>query len=431
MERKDTTGHSFRRIWLLAGMILAVLLLLSPHHVQAAGFKAKGIDVSRWQGKIDWEKVKKDGIEFVMIGVGRYQNGVGIPDTQFDYNMKNAIAQGIHVGVYLYSEATTEEAARAEADFVLDQIDGYKISYPVAFDIEDDVHRALTTKKRTDITIAFLEVIEEAGYYPMIYASQSWLQTQMDLTRLTKYDKWVARWADTVEFKPTSMWQYSSTGTVKGITGAVDLDYSYTDYSKIITPRTKAEKRRTVAGWKTDGTNYWYVYEDGTSPKQCFAEIDGSTYYFNKNGYRVTGWKKLGGKYYYFVKKTGVMKTGWMNINGTKYYLDPKTGVRQTGWITVGKKKYYLSKSGVVQKGWKKLSGSYYYFDNTGAMQTGLTKVNGQTYYLSKKTGKRLTGWRKLSGKWYYFGPRTGAMQKNVNVGRYKLGDDGVCLNKK
>lgn len=415
---------------LAAGMLLAVMLLLLPQNAEAAGFKAKGIDVSRWQGTIDWGKVKQDGIEFVMIGIGRYKNGVGIPDTQFENNIKNAIAQGIHVGVYLYSEAVTEEQAREEADFVLDQIDGYKISYPVAFDIEDTVHQALTTKQRTDITIAFLEVIEEAGYYPMIYASEYWFNKNMDPTRLTKYDKWVARWADSVSFTPTSMWQYSSTGTVKGINGAVDLDYSYKDYSMIITPRTSAAKRRSQTGWKSDGTNYWYIRADGTQPKSCLETIDGKTYYFNAKGYRYSGWKKLNGSYYYF-RKNGTMKTGgWLKIKTKKYYLDPATGARQSGWLTVDGEKYYLSKNGIVQTGWKKLKGKYYYFDSEGVMQKGLITVDGNQYYLSKKTGRRLTGWRKLSGYWYYFGPKTGAMQKGVYVGRYKLEANGVCLNR-
>lgn len=405
------------------------MLLLAPQNVSAA-FKAKGIDVSRWQGTIDWEKVKADGIEFVMVGVGRYKSNY--VDVQLKNNLENANKYGIHVGVYLYSEAVTEEEAREEADFVLDQIEGYKISYPIAFDIEDTVHLALSTKKRTDIAIAFLEVIEEAGYHPMIYASENWFNTKMDLTRLTKYDKWVARWADSVSFSPYTMWQYSATGTVKGISGDVDLDYCYVDYSKLITPRTKAVKRRSEStwGWKTDGTHYWYIREDGTQPKACLETIDGKTYFFNKNGYRFSGWKKIDGQYFYF-RKNGVMKTGgWLKIKTKKYYLNPENGARMTGWQTINNKQYYFSKKGVLQTGWKKLKGKYYYFDSDGVMQKGLITVDGNQYYLSKKTGRRLTGWRKLSGKWYYFGPKTGAMQKNCYVGRYKLEANGVCLNR-
>lgn len=476
----------------LTGLFLSVLVLFHVQTVEAATYKAKGIDVSRWQGNIDWEKVKNDGVEFAMLGIGRYRDGVGIPDTMFKHNIENALKQGIKVGVYLYSEALTVEEAQAEAQFVLQQIDGYKISYPIAFDIEDASQRALTNKQRTDITIAFLEIIEAAGYYPMIYASENWLNESMDLTRLTQYDKWVARWASSVSFTPLSMWQYSSTGKVDGISTAVDLDYSYKDYSKIITPRTKA-KATIVAGWKTDGTNYWYVNSDGTIPKKKFQTISGNRYYFNAKGYRVYGWKKIGGKYYYFTKKTGVMKKGWQTISGKKYYFDPETGVRLTGWITVDGEKYYMSSKGILQtgwlsyggnkyflnlktgklrKGWLTLSGNKYFLNlQTGKMRTGWLTYKGKTYFFKTKTGKMCTGWltykkktyyfakktgvmqkgwltlngktyyfnekgerqikwKKIDGKWYYFGPKTGVMQKNKKLGKYQFDENGVCLNK-
>lgn len=414
----------------LTGLLLGIMILLQPQTVHA-DFWAKGIDVSRWQGKIDWAKVKEEGIEFVMVGVGRYKRGNVFVDPQLKNNLSNAKAKGIHVGVYLYSEAVTVEEAREEAEFVLDQIDGYEISYPIAFDIEDTVHLSLTTKERTDITIAFLEVIEQAGYYPMIYASENWFRTNMDLTRLTKYDKWVARWADSVNFSPYTMWQYSATGKVKGVSGDVDLDYCYVDYSKIITPRTTALARRDKFGWQTDGIHYWYIRKDGSQPVSCLETIDGKTYYFNKKGYRFSGWKKLNGKYYYF-RKNGTRKNGgWLQVGKKKYYLDPSTGVRLSGWLDIDGNQYYMSKKGVMQTGWKKLSGKYYYFGTDGIMQKGLIEVAGEKYYLSKKTGRRLTGWRKLSGKYYYFGPKTGMMQKSCNVGRYKLDENGVCINRK
>ena len=222
-------------------MLLACFFCAQPS--QAASSRIRGIDVSRYQGTINWEKVKKAGIDFTMIGVGYVIDGVRQSDPRFEYNIKNAIEAGVEVGVYIYSHATTEAEARAEADFVLNQIDGYKISYPVAFDIEDTVHLGLSTKERTDLTIAFLEEIEEAGYYPMIYASEYWFNSNMDLSRLTRYDKWVARWGSSISFQPLSIWQYSSTGRVNGINTAVDLDYSYKDYSKIITRKDNAKNQ--------------------------------------------------------------------------------------------------------------------------------------------------------------------------------------------
>lgn len=433
----------------LTGLILAALVLFQARTVRAAE-PIKGIDVSRWQGDVDCAQVKKDGVKFVMLGLGRWRDGVGIPDPLFEYNIRQALAQDIEVGVYLYSEAGNEEEAREEADFVLDQIDGYRISYPVAFDIEDDIHRAMTTKERTDITLAFLEVITEAGYYPMIYASESWLNSSMDLSRLEAYDKWVARWGSTVSFRPLSMWQYSSTGRVKGISGKVDLDYSYKDYTKLIQPRTKAAKRRSRTGWRSDGSRYWYVDEDGEIPKNTFLTIGKKTYYVNSKGYRVSGWKKISKKYYYF-NKNGVLQKGFVTVSGKRYYLDPQTGARHgTGWLILDGDKYYLDSDGALltgfqkigQKtyyfgpedgkarfGWQTIAGKTYYFKKSGAMKLNWVKIDGLRYYLGKD-GVRVTGWKKIGGRWYYLDPETGAMRTNCQIGQYVIGADGVCTNR-
>ncbi len=451
MQKIHKIKTAMFRIPVLTGILLAVLVLFRVQTVEAAAVQAKGIDVSRWQGRVEWEKVKKDGIEFVMLGLGRYRNGHGIPDPNYEYNIKQALAQGIDVGVYLYSEARTVQQAREEAEYVLDQIDGYRISYPVAFDIEDEVHRRMTTKQRTDITLAFLEVIEEAGYYPMVYASESWFRDSLDLGRLRKYDKWVARWAPSVSFRPLAMWQYSSTGRVEGIAGPVDLDYCYKDYSKIITPRTKAENRKDASGWQKKGRYYTYLREDGTMVKKSFLTIDGKTYYFNSKGYRGSGWQKIDGRYYYFVKNSGVMKKGWLTLSGKKYYLDANTGARKTGWQRIGGSRYYFDKKGVMKKGWLTVSGkkyflnlksgkmrtgwltyqkkTYYFDKTTGVMKKGWMGLSGKKYYFDH-TGGRVKKWQKISGKWYYFGPKTGAMQKNMKIGRYRLGPDGVCRNR-
>lgn len=435
----------------LAGLILPALVLFHVQTVQAASVQIKGIDVSRWQGTINWEKVKEDGIEFAMLGTGRYKNGVAIEDPMFEYNITNAIENDIKVGIYLYSEALTVEEARAEARYVLEQMDGYKISYPVAFDIEDASQKALTNAARTDIAIAFLEVIEEAGYYPMLYASESWLNESMDLTRLTKYDKWVANWSSGTSFRPLSMWQYSSTGKVEGISANVDLDYAYKDYSKIITPRTKANAVKTKTGWNTDGTNYWYVQSDGSIYKNTLKTINGKKYYFDSNGYRVTGWRRLGKKYYFFNRKTGAMRKGWLTVDGKKYYLDSETGVRQSGWVTIDGARYYFKSNGVQKTGWLTINGKKYFLNlKTGKMRTGWLTYQGKTYFFNRKTGVmrtgwftfsgkryymdkngcRVSGWQKIDGKWYFFGPKTGAMQKNMKIGKYKIGKDGVCANR-
>ena len=343
-------------------LLLMVICILPAGRADAAA-RIRGIDVSRYQGTINWKAVKQDGVKFTMIGVGYVINGQEQSDPKFEYNIRNAIKNNINVGVYIYSHAHNVKEAEKEAEFVLKQIRGYKISYPVAFDIEDEIHMKLTTKQRTDITLAFLRKIEAAGYYPMIYASQNWLHERMDLSRLTRYDKWVARWASSVEFSPTSMWQYSSTGRVKGISTAVDLDYDLRDYTKIIRPRTQpgtAEKE--TPGWHKDDSGIWYVKADGSRVIGTKMTIDGKTYYFDSSGYRTSGWQKIGKYYYYFSYQTGAMRktSGWFQINGNTYYLN-KTGARQTGWLKVGGDTYYLNAAGVKQTGWLKLNGRKYF----------------------------------------------------------------------
>lgn len=427
----------------LAGLILSVLVLLPVQRADAAAVKATGIDVSRWQGTIDWAAAAADGVDFAMVGIGRYTGGVRIPDPMFDYNMTNAIANGIDVGVYLYSQAVTVAQARSEAEFVLDQIDGYRISYPVVFDMEYSGQTALTTEKRTKIALAFLQVIEQAGYHPAIYASESWFSYYMDMSQLAAYDLWVAKWINTSEknwkktYRPAysgmTMWQYSSTGTVSGISAAVDLDYCYVNYSSKIIPRTTAVSRSsttTAKGWYSDGTNYWYADANGTALTSQWLKVKKKTYYLDENGYRVTGWKIINGKYYYF-NKNGVMKTGWVTVSEKRYYLDPTTGARQTGLITVDGKTYYLNKNGVRKTGWRSVGKKTYYFNpSTGTLvKKNWVKVSGKSYYVNKN-GVRVTGWKKISKKWYYFSKTTGEMLKNATVGKYVIGADGVCMNR-
>lgn len=455
-EKKEREMKKVRQTFVRlfsALFLLAVICILPSNHADAAT-RIKGIDVSRYQGTINWKAVKQDGIKFTMIGVGYVINGKEQSDPRFEYNIRNAIQNNVNVGVYIYSHAHNVKEAEKEAAFVLKQIKGYKISYPVAFDIEDEIHMKLTTKQRTDITLAFLRKIEAAGYYPMIYASQNWLYERMDLSRLTKYDKWVARWASSCSFSPTSMWQYSSTGRVKGISTVVDLDYDLRDYTKIIRPRTQpGPNEKETPGWHSDEYGTWYVKADGSRVTNTKMTIDGKTYYFDSLGYRKSGWQKLGKNYYYFSRQTGAMRKtpGWFQINGKTYYLD-KNGARQTGWLKVGADTYYLNADGAKAFGWLKLNGRKYFLKlKTGKLQKGWLKYQGKTFYFAQqdgrmrtgwltfgtkkyyiaKDGNRAAGWTQIGGKWYYFNKKDGVMKRNCKVGRYIFGADGVCPNYK
>lgn len=200
----------------------------------------EGVDVSSHQKDIDWVKVKAAGIDFAIIRVGfrGYGTGAIVLDEYFTKNIEGALSAGLDVGVYFFSQALNEEEAIEEANVVLEQIKNYNITYPVVYDAEDisgDTARTdgLLGAQITSNCIAFCEKVKEAGYTPMIYANKRWFLTRLDLTRLTDYDLWHAAYVDAPDTPYMyTMWQYSSTGTVDGISGPVDLNVSFVDYAK-------------------------------------------------------------------------------------------------------------------------------------------------------------------------------------------------------
>ena len=202
----------------------------------------EGVDVSSHQKDIDWTKVKAAGIDFAIIRVGfrGYGTGAILIDDYFTKNIEGALAAGLKVGVYFFSQAINEAEAIEEADFVIEQLKKYKdkITYPVVYDAEDipnDTARTddLLGEQITNNCIAFCERIKDAGYTPMIYANKRWFLTRLDLTRLTDYDMWHAAYVDAPDTPYMyTIWQYTDSGKVAGISGSVDLNISFVDYSK-------------------------------------------------------------------------------------------------------------------------------------------------------------------------------------------------------
>lgn len=215
----------------------------------------KGIDVSTWQGDINWNKVKADGIEFAML---RSSFGKENPDKQTDnkfwQNYRNAKAAGVPIGAYHYSYATTVEDAKKEADFFLSIVKGCQFEYPIAFDIEDPSQMYLGKDRITDIIMTFCERVQAAGYYVSLYTNLDWISNRIDMSRAKAFDIWLAQWND----KPTyignfGMWQYTSSGSVNGISGNVDMNIAYYDYPSIIKAAglngftaDKPEEKKTV-----------------------------------------------------------------------------------------------------------------------------------------------------------------------------------------
>lgn len=192
-----------------------------------------GVDVSSYQGTIDWNKVYDSNVRFAML---RILVKSGNKDVKFEENYTNARKAGVKVGVYKYSYATTAAEATAEAKTVIAALNGRKLDYPVALDLEDTVQEKLTNAQRTEIVLAYKKVVEAAGYKFVVYASKYWFDAKLDMSRLADVELWIARWRNlnsghgyTGKGKVT-MWQYSDTGTVNGISGRVDLDVSYKKY---------------------------------------------------------------------------------------------------------------------------------------------------------------------------------------------------------
>lgn len=198
-----------------------------------------GVDVSKFQGDIDWELVKEDGIDFAFIRAGfrGYETGVINEDDKCRQNLENATKSGIKAGVYFFTQAVNEQEAIEEADFVIDIIKDYNIQYPVALDLEvvnDETARtkSLTKEERIKIVKAFCDTVKAAGYTPMLYGNLATMFSLVEYEEAVEYEKWFAYY-DTELYFPYELgiWQYSCTGKVNGIEEACDLNLSFKDYS--------------------------------------------------------------------------------------------------------------------------------------------------------------------------------------------------------
>lgn len=192
----------------------------------------RGIDVSKWQGDIDWKKVSLSGIDFAMI---RSSFGNMHTDEKLAANVAGCEKYGIPYGFYHYSYADSVKEARKEARYFLSVIKKYHPEYPLVLDIENDHFKKMSRNQVTNIIIAFVQELENAGYYASVYSFANFFNDYVDMSKIKNYDIWIACWGDEERLNsfydgPYGMWQYSATGSVNGIDGEVDLDYSYKDY---------------------------------------------------------------------------------------------------------------------------------------------------------------------------------------------------------
>lgn len=434
----------------------------------------RGMDVSYWQGLINWERVKADDIDFAILRCG-YVKTLGRPqvDQQWKRNAQECERLGIPYGVYIYSYAKTVEAAKAEADHVINTLKGFSPTYPVYFDLEEKSLESTSNRMLlANMASAFCDKIAAAGYTPGIYANTNWWNNYLTDPVFDQWERWVAQYNSKCSYTRGSyrLWQCSASGKVDGIVGNVDLDLEF-DGAFASNPVRKT--------WVKVGSN-WYLRDSGGNNLIGWQVVDGQRYYLAASGVMQTGWVSYEG-FWYYLSGSGAMKTGWARSGGKWYYLDPSSGRMLTGWQTVDGKRYYLTpdngamvtgtqtiggvtyrfddsgalieggagnantgasasgvsgwvssggrwylkdSSGRNLTGWQKVGGTWYYMDASGVMLTGWQKVGGTWYYL-KSSGAMAKGWYKVGGKWYY-SKSSGAMQANRWIGNYYVTGSGA-----
>lgn len=284
-----------------------------------------GIDVAKYQGMIDWKKVAESGIDFAMIRVGyrTMESGDIKEDEMARYNMQEAAANGIKIGVYFFSTAITEGEARREAEWVADFIEGYPITYPVAYDCEGfnkqtNRHYALTKEERTELAMVFMDRIYELGYTPMFYGAKNELTDDLkwETSILDKrYKIWVSQYADIEKTDYAGafcMWQRSCTGSVSGISGDVDLNVAYFGYENAADPMGEPAAKVTVSVADTMDfieTDEIVTAKNMTNLRDVPSQGEDSTVKVKlSNGERAA--------------RIGISKTGWSKLlyQGEVYY---------------------------------------------------------------------------------------------------------------
>lgn len=275
--------------------------------------RAYGIDVSKWQGTINWKKVKADGVDFAIIRLGYrgMADGSLNIDSYFETNIKAAHEAGVDIGIYFFTQAITTSEAKKEADYCISKLAPYRsyVSYPVMIDLEPCGGRLdkadLSKSKKTSICEKFCSTIEAAGYTSGIYCSKSFFASWLNMSKLEdKYYVWLAHYTDNTDYTGKfDMWQFSSSCSVKGITGYVDMDVCYLPVDPSI-PRnlmqTLGSEDTIALSWGAvvgaDGYKVYQYTADGTLENSYTSEVPeytvvdlkkGKTYYYKVRSYSI------------------------------------------------------------------------------------------------------------------------------------------------
>lgn len=406
------------------------------------GATAQGIDVSEFQGKIDWEAVKAAGVDFAILRIGYGDQNAGGTDKYFKRNVEECERLGIKWGAYLYSYSVNTKEAADEAAHVLSAMKGLTPDLPIYYDMEDD--STLGAKDRfADIAQTFCSKIEAAGYDAGVYASARWWKYYLTSPVFDSWSKWSAQYYRICEYpSDPDAWQYTSQGRVPGISGNVDVNYAY---EGLVPP---------AGTWVLESGEWFFRLNDGTN-LTSWLNHDGKTYWLDpdNNGSRTYGLVSIGNKRYFFDPSNGgALSHGWVHLDGRIYYADGRTGAflsgwhwldnqwylfiaadgfaAKTGWYSEASHHYYLDQDGVMARGWTVIDGSRYYFNQSGIMQRTWQYLNGDWYYLgldgvldvgwfkdggsrwfySGQSGRMLKGWHFIENEWYYLSESDGVM---------------------
>ena len=334
---------------------------------------SKGIDVSYHNGTIDWKKVKQSEVEYAIIRCGYGTNDKSQDDKKWEENVKGCIDNNIPYGVYLYSYADTVEKASSEADHAIRLLQGKKFKYPVYYDLEEDKLRDKISKQTiADIAQTFCDKLSAKGYTVGIYANKDWFTNYLTDSRFNNWTKWVAQYNTVCNYKGKyDMWQCSSTGRVPGISGNVDLNYSYSPFEN------------SYGSGNTNNGGTTNKYSDGLN------EIEGELYYFKNNRIDTSysGLAQYGNEWYY-------IENGKVNWN--------YTGLAQRGieWFYIEKGKLNWNHSGIVEYNnqWFYVERGRLNWNYTGLGQSG----NDWYYIVGGRVNWGYTGLVQRGNEWFY-----------------------------
>ncbi|WP_294439921.1 GH25 family lysozyme, partial [uncultured Slackia sp.] len=289
---------------------------IGSNGMRVEGASAFGIDVSQWNGDIDWAKVKASGVDYAIIRVGYGGDTSSQDDPYFFEYVNGARAAGLDIGVYIYSYGWDAATGKSEAQHVLRLLRSAGLSpsdlaYPVYYDLEQESksgkgpcgiddkgnEKLASNSDLLAMTKAFASTIESAGYDVGVYANLNWWNNYLTSSEYNQWDRWVAQYNTQCDYAGEySMWQCMSNGAVNGISGSVDINFYYGDC-------------KTGLVWDDQGLKF--RQEDGSFLVSSWKEWDGHTYYFGEDGYALRWSQDIDGKRYYF-NGSSQMVTGWL-----------------------------------------------------------------------------------------------------------------------